>query len=170
VQWLFLLYFKAMPSRFRLLWLFTFFISLVSRAQDNNDPNSPLRQVYEFLTQNPQPVDSAFDLIQLSAWEALAYLEVIENMQTGDLREAVPDYYHFKGNTLTIKLMDPETNEYGVEFITPFRIVDNSRILLIDGNSGSVRDEWSIIGMDRHYLALHMGELKVFFIHTPARE
>lgn len=159
-----------MIHRLRLFVLIIVLLPLQQRAQNTDDPDKVLRQVYEFLTQEPQPIDSAYSLIKLSAWEALAYLESGEDQQVGDLREAVPDYYNFKGNNLMIKLIDPETNEYGVELSTPFRIADNSRVLLIDGNTGSVRDEWRIIGLDRNYLALDMGELKVFFTHTPAQE
>lgn len=143
---------------------------LANRAQNEEDPGQVRNQVYDFLIQQAQPVDSAYALIKHAAWEALAYLEEAENPIPADLQEAVPDYYNFKGNTLVIKLVDPETNEYGVELNTPFRIADNSRVLLIDGNTGSVRDEWTIIALDGNYLALDMGELKVFFTHTPAQE
>ena len=144
--------------------------ALYGQAQEANDSLQVRNQVYEFLTQEPQAVDDALELLRISAWEALAYLEASENPQAFDLQEAVPDYYHFKRNTLVIKLIDPETNEYGVNLTAAFRISENSRVQLIDLNTGEVRDEWVIIGLDKNYLALDMGEIKVFFTHTSAQE
>jgi hypothetical protein len=166
----FLFTFRGMITCLRFLSICIGLLPLSSRSQEKPNPEQVLNQVYEFLTQESIAVDSAHALIQLSAWEALAYLEDMKDPQPGDLSEAVPDYYNFKGNTMVIKLIDPETNEYGVELTTPFRISENRRVLLIDSNTGAVRDEWTIIGLDKNYLALDMGELKVFFTHTPAQE
>lgn len=146
-------------------------IALRAPAQEEPDADQVIKQVYEFLTQPPQPVAEASSLIQPSAWEALAYLQSGDNPALADLQQAVPDYYNFTDSTLVLKLINPEdNNEYGVEIQTPYRIADNSRILLLDAKDGSVRDEWLIIGLDENYLALDMGEIKVFFTHTPAQE
>lgn len=170
MQWLFLFTLGDMITYLRILCISISLFPVSSWCQQNSDPEKALEQVYEFLTQEAHAIDSAHTLIQLSAWEALAYLEDIKDPQPDDLREAVADYYNFKGNTMVIKLIDPETNEYGVELTTPFRISENRRVLLIDSSTGSVRDEWTIIALDKNYLALDMGELKVFFTHTPAQE
>lgn len=128
-----------------------------------------MKQVFQFLTQESQPIDNAWNLIKPSAWEALAYLEPSDETKVEDLQQAVPDYYNFNDSTVFIKLINPENfDEYGVELEIQYRIVQDSKVQVLDPKSGAVRDEWLIIGLDRNYLALDMGDVLVFFTHTPS--
>ncbi len=129
------------------------------------------KQVFEFLTQKPHAIEGARQMLQSLAWESLAYLESDSMLQVSDLQQAVPDYYNFMDSVVIIKLINPESfNEYGVEVKSYYRIEDEEKILLVDQESGIIRDEWRIIGLDKNYLGLEMGGIKVFFIHTPQQE
>ncbi|MDZ7848190.1 MAG: hypothetical protein U5L96_16365 [Owenweeksia sp.] len=92
-------------------------------------------------------------------------------MAIEDLREAVPDYYHFEEGLLTLKLINPENyNEYGATVQAPYRLVNEKRIVLLDPNTGEQKDKWDVIYLDANYLALDMGDLRVFFTHTTPQE
>ncbi len=112
------------------------------------------------------------DLIQNGAWEALAYLDQNQSFELseGDLQEAVPDYYRFKNKELIFKLINQKNhNEFGIEGRLNYRW-DKDYILVLDSKSGVERDRWRLLYVDSLYLALEMGELRVFFTHTPALE
>lgn len=105
--------------------------------------------------------------ISHSPWEALAYMEEGSMSSLDDLNEAVPDYYHFQNNLLQLKLIDAQNSGgFGKELIIPFKINGGETILLINPKSNRVEDSWDILYLDNNYLALDMGDIRVFFIHT----
>ena len=157
--------------------LFFLLVSLYSvssrlHAQEPVNSDSVVRQVYRYMVQQPAAKENTAELLQKTAWEALAYMESGEEEPTvEDLREAVPDYYHFREASVVLKLIDPEDyNNYGVEITAPYKLLDNRTIVLMDERGELERDRWRIIAIDENYLALDMGEIRLFFTHTPAQE
>lgn len=110
--------------------------------------------------------------ISLSPWEALAYMEEGRMLSTSDINEAVPDYYYFQNNNLLqLKLIDAKYPEaFGTELAVPYQIKDNNTILLINPKDRKIEDTWDILYLDENYLALDMGDIRVFFIHAPIKE
>lgn len=105
--------------------------------------------------------------IERSPWEALAYMEEGQMLSIDDLQEAVPDYYYFKNNLLQLKLIDPQNaGEFGTELSVAYDLGSGDVISLINPNSYQVKDSWKILYLDKNYLALDMGDVRVFFIHT----
>ena len=140
-------------------------------AQPKENSELLKEQVFQFLTQAPTQVSGAARLLKASAWEALAYLESSRDTTADMLNQAVPDYYNFQESTLIIKLIDPDNvNDYGVTINTPYRIQKDRSVVLFDPETGRINKEWRIIGLDEHYLALDMGDIKVFFTHIPEQE
>lgn len=147
------------------------FMLFLANAQDSADGDKVIQQVFEMLSGEPEAVTDASGLLMNLAWEALAYLDASGAAGMEDLQEAVPDYYNFREEDLILKLINPENyNEYGVEISTPYRVKNNAEIILLDAKDGSIRDRWQILYLDENYLALDMGELRVFFTKTPEQE
>lgn len=110
--------------------------------------------------------------LQKNAWEALAYLPISPSGESRveDLQEAVPDYYRFIGDQLLLKLIDPEDhNRYGSEFTVNYRL-KKRELTLLDPRTGAQRDQWVVLYLDAEYLALEMGDLRLFFTRTAAQE
>ncbi|WP_417600132.1 hypothetical protein [Owenweeksia hongkongensis] len=105
-------------------------------------------------------------------WEALAYMEEGSMLSMDDLNEAVPDYYYFQDNNLLqLKLIDAKNPEgFGTDLTIPYRIDGGVTILLINPKANKVEDSWDILYLDKNYLALDMGDIRVFFIHTIIKE
>lgn len=106
------------------------------------------------------------------AWEALAYSEEQnDSLQASDISQAVPDYYHFYENkTLLLKLIDPDDyNQYGQELRLQYAM-EEGYIVIQDKKTGAEKDRWEILYLDKLYMALDLGELRVFFTHTPVQE
>lgn len=136
------------------------------------DPEEVIREVYEVLA-GMRNVDTANISSQLEhgAWEALSYIEEADTLLVEGLNEAVPDYYRFREGMVILKLINPKNyNEYGMEATLKYRLHNETVIQLLDSKSGMVKDEWEIIYLDGNYLALDMGDLRVFFTHTPVQE
>lgn len=106
------------------------------------------------------------------AWETLAYAEEpADTLQEKDISQAVPDYYHFEeNNNLLLKLIDPDNyNQYGQELLLTYRI-EGRYISIRNKKTGAEKDRWEILYLNDHYMALDMGELRLFFTHTPVQE
>lgn len=145
-----------------------------ANAQKNDsapDPGEVIREVYEVLAgKRPAPTENLEANLKKGAWEALSYLEEQSKMEIEDLREAVPDYYRFFENEVLLKLINPENyNEYGTQVRVTYRVSAKNQILLLD-KEGKVKEEWKVIYLDKNYLALDMGGLRVFFTHTRIQE
>ncbi len=160
--------------RYKFGWLVLAFFPMVLSAQGlETEGQKALQKVLEVLTlEEPQLPDSAEVKTHLmnGAWESLSYLnEGGGDYQTDDLLEAVPDYYHFREGKVIIKLIDPnDYNQYGMEATVNYSL-RNDEILLIKPG-GEIKDRWQLLYLDGHYMALDMGDLRVFFTHTPAQE
>lgn len=131
-----------------------------------------LQKVYNVLTQKGDvEIKNPKFFLEQGAWEALSYLQKKDSTTINDLEEAVPDYYRFKSNnTLLLKLINPKNhNEYGTRITVGYRVDDNI-IQLLDIKDLTVKDQWTILYLDDNYMALEMGELRVFFTHTPVQE
>lgn len=140
-------------------------------AQDLN-PEEVIQQVYNILAgTDTSAANPDIALLGKGAWEALSYLEENAGMGIETLNEAVPDYYHFKPNVLILKLIDTQNqNEYGMELEVQYRLTDDLIVELLDPKTRKVKDRWKIMYLDENYLALDMGDLRLFFTHTPDLE
>jgi hypothetical protein len=141
-------------------------------AQQSQDPEKVIREVYEVLAgiRTYSTADVEKNLTK-GAWEALSYVEEGDTIVLEDLREAVPDYYRFRADEAIVKLINPSNyNEYGLEATIPYRLAEGGYIELIDSKTNKVKERWKIIYLDVNYMALDMGELRVFFTHTPVQE
>jgi hypothetical protein len=129
-----------------------------------------LQKVYTTLSlQTPQIHGDTATLLQRGAWEALSYLEPASAQSVDDLQEAVPDYYHFYSSEVRIKLINPEnSNEYGMDIQISYRISADAKIQLL--KDGRIQQQWQLLYLDANYMALEMGDLRVFFTHTPLQE
>lgn len=111
-----------------------------------------------------------FDKLKLGAWEALSYLEERQvQFVEEDLLEAVPDYYNFSDSTVIIKLVNPnDYNDYGIQLELRYEI--KGKELILFDKKGKEKDRWTFLYLDNNYLALDMGQLRVFFTKTPIQE
>lgn len=147
-------------------------ISTVAFAQDT-DGTKAIAKVFKVLSGAEKAIPLAKDsLLQAGAWEALAYLDVSRQLQStpADLQEAVPDYYRFKNGGVLFRLIDQEdSNQYGYEGKLSYRWEGD--YLVIHSISGlQEKDRWQLLYVDKQYLALRMGDLRVFFTHAKAQE
>lgn len=159
-----------MMNRYVLVFIgIIFHVGLWAQPQEGEQA---LLQVLEILAGKKEtPLVERKTPLKKGAWEALSYLEEKAGVDytTEDLLEAVPDYYNFRENNVLIKLINPQNyNEYGLELELPYR-VEEKTISLFD-KEGKVKDSWIVLYLDDNYMALDMGELRVFFTHTPAQE
>lgn len=118
----------------------------------------------------PEKLDEVILHLEKGPWEALAYIEEDGAQTVEDLREAVPDYYHFTQGLLDVKLRNPDdADDYSTEMKLAYTLGNDYKIML--RKPGSVRSNlsWQILYLDKNYLALDMGEVRIFFIHTPLK-
>lgn len=134
-------------------------------------PEKAREEVYQVLIgQRSFNSEKALQHLKEDAWEALSYIEEETATTANSLLEAVPDYYNFQEKKATVKLIDSKTYEYGLEVTIPYQLTPEMTIQLVDQNTGVIKDEWQIIYVDQNYLALDMGDLRVFFVHTKVQE
>lgn len=153
-----------------LFFCFGILISLTATAQPTEEGRKAMEQVYNVLSGKESNVQDVDKNLQRGAWEALSYIDESADMKMEQLSEAVPDYYNFKNGLLILKLINPQNyNEYGVELKVGYRI-NKSEIQLFDSKTGKVKDQWEIMYLDQNYMALDLGDLRVFFTHTPLQE
>ncbi|HBF21201.1 MAG TPA: hypothetical protein DDW81_13955, partial [Cryomorphaceae bacterium] len=82
---------------------------------------------------------------------------------------AVADYYNYQEDEVIIKLINPQDyNSYGMEVNVKY-LLNKHNIELLTAQ-GAVKDSWQLLYLDHNYLALDMGDIRVFFTHTPAQE
>ena len=154
--------------------LFLILISCTLSAQDST-AEAAISKVYRVLAGEESRVPIAAErgsLLQSEAWEALAYIDRSQVLMPSreDLREAVPDYYHFKENKVIFKLIDQnDYNLYGFEGSLPYRWEDEY-IVILSANGKQEKDRWKLLYLDANYMALQMGDLSVFFTHSPKQE
>jgi len=153
----------------RITLLLLLITTLTAKAQLTAE--EALQKVFDVLTAEEASVEgNAKQKLTIGAWEALSYLNEAEEYAIEDLQEAVPDYYHFLEEEVIIRLINQENyNEYGLELKLAYRI-NKGNIELLDKTSKNVKDTWHIIYLDKNYLALDMGDIRVFFTHTPDQE
>ncbi len=158
--------------QFRIITLFIVLLPLGLIAQEEEGEKA-LQRVLEVLTlKDPQlpELSEIAPALQKGAWEALSYInEGADEYATDDLLEAVPDYYNFREGNVIIKLIDPKDyNQYGIEVTVIYR-VSKGNVELLTPN-GELKNSWTLLYLDGHYMALDMGDLRVFFTHTPVQE
>ena len=140
-------------------------------AQPTEEGQKVIQQVFDALSGKNAVVEKMAENLQKEAWEALAYLEETDSLSVKNLREAVPDYYNFNEEELILKLIDPEdNNQYAVEIIATYRLTQDQHIELRDMSGEKLKDRWKIIYLDANYLALDMGDLRLFLTHTRPQE
>ncbi len=147
-------------------------ISLCHQAGAQITAEEAIQKVFDILTlEEPQLQGDLQKNLTSGAWESLSYLnETNESYEPGDLQEAVPDYYHFMAEKVIIRLINQSNyNEYGMELEISYRL-HKGHIELLDGKTKALKDRWEIMYLDANYLALDMGDLRVFFTHTPNQE
>ncbi len=153
----------------RILPLLFFSLSLYSQDISGDQAIAKVFNVLSGKEELLPPSGQRDSLLQIGAWEALAYLEKGAALQD-DLREAVPDYYHFKEDHFIFKLIDPnDHNHYGFEGQLKYRWEKN-QLLVLSPNGEVVKDRWKLLYLDENYLALAMDDLRVFFTHTRPQE
>lgn len=132
-----------------------------------------ITKVFKVLSGEERAVpDAKQDLLQKGAWEALAYLDQNNSFELSEesLQEAVPDYYRFKEKEMLFRLINPKDhNQFGIEGSLNYKW-EKDWLVLLDRKTGLERDRWRLLYLDDQYLALEMGELRVFFTHTPPLE
>ncbi|MGB0175534.1 MAG: hypothetical protein ACPF9D_00110 [Owenweeksia sp.] len=158
--------------RLQILMVLISLFPFVLMAQEDEGEKA-LKKVLEVLTvKEPQlpDVTQLPGMLQKGAWEALSYInEGAGEYDTDDLLEAVPDYYNFGESEVIIKLIDPnDYNQYGIEVTVKYRVLSGKVELL--NPQGELKSSWELLYLDKHYMALDMGELRVFFTHTPVQE
>ena len=149
-------------------------ISCSLSAQDST-AEAAINKVYRVLSGEESRVPAAADrisLLQIAAWEALAYIDRARVLKPSreDLREAVPDYYHFKKDRVIFKLIDQKDyNLYGFEGSLPYRW-EGEYVVILSADGKEEKDRWKLLYLDTNYMALQMGHLSVFFTHSPKQE
>lgn len=157
--------------------IFILIITIISagslRSQEQQiSADEAIQKVYDILSgEEKGPVKKPSEAIMAGAWEALAYLNYTkDSLSKEDVQEAVPDYYRFREKFLILKLIDQQDyNHYGTELKVPY-LVENNRVLVYDPQGKAVKDQWLIIYLDDSYLALEMGDLRLFFTRTQNQE
>ncbi len=140
-------------------------------AQSTEATEKARQQVFEALTVADAVLEKPDENLTRGAWEALSYLEESDSLKLEDIQEAVPDYYNFSKGVLDLRLIDPQNKtEYGLEVKVPFRLTSSGAIELLDEETMAVKKQWQILYLDGNYLAMDMGDLRVFFVHTPRKE
>lgn len=146
---------------------------LPSLSAQSEEGEEALQQVLEILLgEDNYRYEELNEKLMNGAWEALAYLEEVENREFGTehLQEAVPDYYHFRKDEVLVKLINPENhNEYGMELKMRYEVNDQAKIVLYNSDD-ILKAEWRILYLDEFYMALDMGYLRIFFTHSPPQE
>lgn len=144
-------------------------LSLSAQSDDGSEAIAKVFRVLSLAEKSIPPAEQRDSLLQNDAWEALAYIDASARFKPTeeDLREAVPDYYHFTaGRGLYFKLINPENyNEYGHEGKLSYRW-DAQSLLVLSLDGRTVKDRWELLYLDSNYMALKMGDLRVFFTHT----
>lgn len=160
-----------MKVTFRIFMILMGGVMGVLHAQSPGEAEEAHIQVFNALTASPSLPEGAVKNLSRGAWEALSYLEEADTLKIENLKEAVADYYHFKSGLLYLKLIDPKSQEdYGLQMTVPYLLNKAGEVELMDAKTGKVKDRWKILYLDATYLALDVGDLRVFFIHTPAQE
>lgn len=152
----------------------TFFSGGILTAQEKTpSPEEAIEKVFKVLSGQESTIDpEPTKRLTTAAWEALAYLPVegLDTITTFSLQQAVPDYYNFQKDELILKLIDPnDYNRYGQELKVVYSLVSPT-INLYDSKTNAVKDKWEILYLDEYYLALDMGDLRIFFTRTAAQE
>lgn len=162
----FILPMKYFSKKHLVLVLPILLIPIWGLGQNTQDPT---KKVLDILTEK-EAVKIELDKLKLGAWEALSYLEPRAAGNTSeDLLEAVPDYYNFSDSTVIIKLVNPnDYNDYGLQLELKFEI--KGKQLILYDKKGKEKDRWSFLYLDKNYLAMDMGEIRVFFTKTPPQE
>lgn len=156
--------------RYLIMAVLLFAGSGFAKAQsDSLTADKALQKVFDVLSGDERSVvDTPQKFLQKGAWEALAYIEEAAGLKKENIAEAVPDYYHFYDKEVLLKLIDPEDyNQYGQEMRVDYAVKEKKILLLKDGKQ---MDSWDILYLDKSYMALDMGELRVFFTHTAPQE
>lgn len=147
-------------------------MAFYSAVAQNDAAKEGREHMFNVLTAEvPDQLGNVLYNLEKSPWEALAYLEESNAHTINDLREAVPDYYHFAGGILDVKLRNPDdAADYSTEMKLGYSLGNDYKIVL--RKPGTLRSDlsWQILYLDKNYLALDMGEVRVFFIHTPLKQ
>jgi hypothetical protein len=103
-----------------------------------------------------------FDFLKGRSWEMLAYWNPESPATKDELFEAVPDVYRFengklKGRVLTDLNSDPIV-------ISGHYSRSGNTLTLFKESGGMAADKWVILYLDEKYLALDMGDLRVFLV------
>ena len=144
-----------------------FFLS----AKAQVTPEEAIRKVYETLTlEEPLLSGDTIKLLQSGAWESLSYINEADMANADMVSEAVPDYYHFLEKKAIVKLIDQQdVNAYGMELSVDYTLKSGD-IYIMNTKTGEVLDRWQLLFLDENYMAMDMGEVRVFFTHTPPQE
>jgi len=159
-----------MSQSVRFLVLILAFCFFGARGQSEVESEDALQKVFNVLSgEEKSNCETKCDsLLKIGAWEALAYLDLGSSFSLSleDLKEAVPDYYQFKNGQLFFKLINPENhNEYGYTGQLQYNWEAQS-INVLNPKTKAVKDKWKVLYLDENYLALEMGELRVFLSHV----
>jgi len=147
------------------------FLVLVIPAHAQISAEEAFKKVFDVLTEKEIKLEGdLLPKLTSRAWESLSYINEAESYQPEDLQEAVPDYYHFTKDKVIIRLINQGNyNEYGVELELAYRLKEGY-IEILDMKTGEMKDKWRLMYLDDNYMALDMGDLRVFFTHTANQE
>lgn len=154
---------------FKNILIYTLFLALLPQTSIAQGSLGSTKKVLDILSKK-EVVMMEFDKLKLGAWEALSYLEEKQGQFVEeDLLEAVPDYYNFSDSTVVIKLVNPnDYNDYGIQLELKYEI--KGKELILFDKKGKEKDRWTFLYLDKNYLALDMGQLRVFFTKTQLQE
>ncbi len=145
----------------RSLWLLFGLFTAQLHAQDSIE--DPAKLVLTLLNDSASSViKDAETLLTAHSWESLAYWDSGTPSNRENLYEAVPDVYRFQEGMFDLILYQQDAPS-GQKIKGHYRL-DGNQLMLLDQNGFEVLDRWRIHYLDKHYLAVDMDGLRVFFV------
>lgn len=156
-------YSQAMGRRLIVLGLL--FLSIVSYGQSEY-ADSVMTTVLNALTTEQRKLSEPADsLLELGAWEALAYWDTRDDKSVESLHEAVGDRYAFSDGRFVIQLIDPNNpRQLGMKVEGFYERVRYRVEFHKTADSGPIM-AFEIWYLDKNYMVIQMDELRIFLTH-----
>lgn len=106
--------------------------------------------------------DSIETCLKAHSWESLAYWDSGLELSKSNLFEAVPDVYRFDDTGFQLLLFseDPANRQP----IKGGYVIKEDQLEFVKKRTNEVIDTWTILYVDRNYLAVDMDGLRVFLV------
>ena len=156
----------------KLIGITVFFVTALWGFGQDIAAEQGRKYMYEALTKDkPAYLENVKQNLERGPWEALAYLEKGSASSQEDLQEAVADYYHYSKGVLDVRLRNPgDFQSYNTKMELAYNVGNGYSIALRKPGSARAELTWQILYLDENYLALDMGDVRVFFIHTQKQD